>query len=159
MVTLFRLCIIYEWIPFCKNRHSCWTCVAGCKRRRSGTARPQSWPPRWRRRRRRCRWAPSSSQKQHWFNRSGVSSILLKSLRSATTFPSDIQFDAFGKRFATASSDQKIRVSSQFAPRYNFWNAIKWAQSVKPQARSSLSTVDTKIQGNMFPLIVIHRVW
>ena len=28
----------------------------------------------------------------------------------------DIQFDAFGKRFATASSDQKIRVSSQFAP-------------------------------------------
>ena len=27
----------------------------------------------------------------------------------------DIQFDAFGKRFATASSDQKIRVSSQFA--------------------------------------------
>ena len=24
----------------------------------------------------------------------------------------DIQFDAFGKRFATASSDQKIRVSS-----------------------------------------------
>ena len=26
----------------------------------------------------------------------------------------DIQFDAFGKRFATASSDQKIRVSSKF---------------------------------------------
>ena len=37
-------------------------------------------------------------QETNRLNRSGVSSILLKSLRSVTTFPSDIQLDAFYER-------------------------------------------------------------